>query len=192
MELRKRNVLAILAVWFIAAIVIGRNKLLASFPFPFPQVVLILLTLCVLIAYWKIAGLRQWVFSLPSEALVVIHTVRFIGVYFLVLYDQKRLPYEFAVIGGWGDIVVASLAMFIVTARMLGRGFTSKWLLVWNGIGFIDIIYVVSTAGRLGMRDPASMVELTHFPLAMLPLFVVPLIISTHIFLFFVLLRGDA
>ena len=48
----------------------------------------------------------------------------------------------------------------------------------------MDILFVVVTAARLGLADPASMMELTHLPLSLLPTFLVPLIIASHVVVF--------
>jgi hypothetical protein len=47
-----------------------------------------------------------------------------------------------------------------------------------------DILYVVGTAARLAFADPASMSALLRLPLALLPTFLVPLIIASHVFIF--------
>ena len=52
---------------------------------------------------------------------------------------------------------------------------------IWNTLGFIDILFVVTTATRLALRDPDSMVALLQLPLSLLPTFLVPLIMFTHI-----------
>lgn len=148
------------------------------------------MTFCVLFVFWKVQSFKSWCISFPPEYFVALHGVRFIGFYFLFLYREQRLPYEFAVVGGWGDIGVAVLALLIVLHRFLFGALKREWLLAWNVIGLIDILYVVTTAARLGMHRPNSMQELTHLPLSLLPLFIVPLIISSHVVLFFVLLRN--
>jgi hypothetical protein len=57
-------------------------------------------------------------------------------------------------------------------------------VLVWNVIGLIDILFVAATAARLAAADPSSMRALLHLPLSLLPTFLVPLIIATHVWLF--------
>ena len=46
-----------------------------------------------------------------------------------------------------------------------------------------DILFVVVTAARLGVADPESMAALLRLPLSLLPTFLVPLIIASHVVL---------
>src|SRR5690606_12113333 len=108
------------------------------------------------------------------------HLIRFIAAYFLYLTARERLPEPF-VYAGWADIAVAVWAL-VLLATGLGRSTAS--LLVWNIVGLVDILAVVVAAARLGVREPASIVELTRLPLGLLPTFIVPVIIASHVLLF--------
>jgi hypothetical protein len=138
-----------------------------------------------LIAYGFSSELRGWISSVPLAWLVSVHLVRFVGFYFLWLY-HGQLPFAFAVLGGWGDIVVATLALVLLVLRPNSRAIYQ----VWNALGFADILFVVSTATRLALSDPASMATLLRFPWSLLPTFIVPLIIFTHVVIF-LRLKGD-
>jgi hypothetical protein len=48
----------------------------------------------------------------------------------------------------------------------------------------IDILCVIGNAARMGLSDPASMAQLLHLPLSLLPTFLVPVIVTSHILLF--------
>ena len=56
--------------------------------------------------------------------------------------------------------------------------------LAWNVVGLIDIVFVVVNAGRVAMADPDGMRALLQLPFILLPLFLVPLVIATHLLLF--------
>jgi hypothetical protein len=68
--------------------------------------------------------------------------------------------------------------------------FAKTLLLIWNSIGLIDIIFVVSSALRFGLKDWQSMHALRELPLSLLPTFLVPLIIAAHILIFVRLIRA--
>lgn len=51
-------------------------------------------------------------------------------------------------------------------------------------MGFVDIIFVVFSALRFGLRDWQSMHPLRELPLSLLPTFLVPLIIVSHVLIF--------
>ena len=134
--------------------------------------------------------MRRWATRVDVRVFVAFHLTRFVGIYFLVLYGRGELPYEFAVIGGWGDIIVAMLAIpLIATGPPTSRRRIAY--LAWNAVGLADILFVVATATRLALADPSSLAPLLRLPLSLLITFVVPIVIATHIWLFRRLREGD-
>jgi hypothetical protein len=170
-------------LWFLAAVAAGYFLVLQRIPPPATQAILLGLTALTLSAYFRLAPLRAWVDALDPRALVQFHLTRFVGIYFLLLYRQGELPYDFAVKGGIGDIVVAIFASLLVFAPFEETR-RLRLLVIWNVIGLVDILLVVLTAVRLNLTDPYQMRALTHLPLSLLPTFLVPLIIATHVILF--------
>lgn len=109
--------------------------------------------------------------------------MRFIGFYFLVLHARGELPRAFAVPGGWGDIATATLALLVATMSAETR-LGKRAYLAWIVFGLLDILFVVATATRLFLADPDSMCALLRLPFSLLPTFIVPLILATHVMLF--------
>ncbi len=184
-----RTVLRVLLLWLAAAIGVGRSGVLASLRFPAPQLVLLGITVVCLLAVALVPRLRGWALQADERVLVAFHLTRFVGAWFLVLFAQGRLPFLFAVVGGWGDILVAVLA---VPLLLMGRadGWRRPVYTVWNVVGLADILFVVVTAARSAMTDPASMQVLLLPPLNLLLTFVVPIILVTHLVLGYRLSRG--
>ncbi|MFB3106877.1 MAG: hypothetical protein ACE1ZA_18405 [Pseudomonadales bacterium] len=172
-----------LPLWLGIAVVLGASGRIETLQPPAPQLVLVALTAGTLAALWLVQSLRAWVQVVDVRWLVGFHLTRFVGVYFLLLYRQGELPYAFAVPGGWGDIVVAALAMVLI-ATGPPHGSRRRIFLAWNVLGLIDILFVVATATRLAFANPLSMAALLRFPLSLLPTFVVPLVIAIHVVLF--------
>ena len=141
------------------------------------------LTALVLLACWKITLIRVWTLKVDVRWLVLFHLTRlFAGAYFLLLCQRSQLPCAFARPAGWGDIVVAVLALAVVGAMRVE--FAKTLLLIWNTIGLIDIIFVVFSALRFGLKDWQSMHALRELRLSLLPTFLVPLIIASHVLIF--------
>jgi hypothetical protein len=168
-------------VWFLLALIVGATGLLASIPPPFPQTVLISLVIFLLLLLWKSTVFRDWSLNIDIRTLLLIHLTRFVGIYFLILYSRGELPYDFAVIGGWGDIIVAATSLLVMLFSPTGGLVGIVIYFVWNLFGFIDILFVVITAGRFAISDPNSMMALTNLPLSLLPTFIVPIIIYSHV-----------
>lgn len=178
-------------LWFATAVAVGRVSLLQRLPPPAIPGILFGLTALLLYGYFRVAALRAWADALDLRALVLLHVTRFVGIYFLVLYGRGELPHDFAVPGGIGDIVVATLALVVALAP-LGPPLRSRAISIWNVIGLVDILLVAFTAARLNLSDPSQLRALTHLPLSLLPTFLVPLIIASHFVIFNRLARASA
>ncbi len=178
-----RTVAATLLVWLLLAVAVGASGQLQRLQPPAPQVVLLLLTLGTLAALWFFRPISTWATAVDPRWFVSFHFTRFVGIYFLVLYERGELPFAFAVPGGWGDIAVAAVAVLLVIAGA-PHGRRRGAYVAWNVLGLVDILFVVATATRLAIADPQSMAALLRLPLSLLPTFVVPIVIATHIWLF--------
>lgn len=174
----------LVGAWFVLALAVGASGLLRSARPPLPPVLIVLLTASLLVLFWQWPALHGWASTVDIRALILIHVSRFVGAYFLVLHARGELPYAFAVPGGWGDIAVATAAL-VIGLPSLSQG---RWgwpiVFAWNTAGLVDILLVVTTAARLGSADPQSMAALFRLPLSLLPTFLVPIIIATHIVIF--------
>jgi hypothetical protein len=173
----------VLWLWFAAALAVGYFRVLPRLPPPAIQGIIFGLTGLLLIAYFRLAAVRTWVNALDIRALVLLHVTRFVGFYFLVLYQRGELPRAFAVPGGIGDIIVATTALGVALAP-LEHVTRLRAIVIWNVVGLFDIMMVVVTATRINLTTPGELRALTHLPLSLLPTFLVPLIIATHVILF--------
>ncbi|MBW7905718.1 MAG: hypothetical protein LC135_00575 [Phycisphaerae bacterium] len=149
---------------------------------PAPQIVLVALTGLTIGALATVGVLRRWAASVDVRVLVSVHLTRFVGLYFLYLWRRGELPYDFAVPGGIGDIIVAAGALGVLLVR--DETARRRAVLAWNVVGLADILFVVATAVRLALTDPESMSALLRLPLCLLPTFLVPIVIATHVLIF--------
>jgi hypothetical protein len=180
---RPTAVLIGLGLWLVVAVTLGASGRLQALQPPLPQLTLLALTAGALWATARVPAVRAWALSVDVRILVGFHLTRFVGSYFLVLYGRGELPYAFAVPGGWGDILVASLAVLLLLGGPPETVRRLRAYVVWNVLGLLDILFVVATAARLGFAAPASMQALLRLPLSLLPTFLVPLIITSHVLL---------
>ncbi len=170
-------------VWFLAALVVGASGVLLRAAPRTPQLLLVLLTAVLIVSGVMVPSFRAWLSSVDLRSVIAMHLTRFVGIYFLVLYARGLLPFDFAVLGGWGDIVIAASAVaWLVLVREPAAHRPLLW--AWNLCGLIDIVFVVATAARMATVDPASMGPLRTLPLSLLPTFLVPLIIASHVLIF--------
>jgi hypothetical protein len=180
---RSGTVVIVIGLWLIAATVLAMTPLVALLQPPAPPFVVFGLAFTVLAAGRLSRGFGTWLATVDLRWLVGLHLTRFVGAYFLYLYAHGRLPHDFAVPGGVGDVAVATLAAVLLLwgpPRDAGRRAAYG---AWNVLGLLDILFVVVTAGRRGLANAASMAELLQLPLSLLPTFLVPLIIASHVVL---------
>ena len=179
-----RRYIVVGLVWLAAALTLGATGATTRWRPPTPQLVLGGLTVLLLAAVVARPRFRRWLATLDLRWLVAVHLTRFVGLYFLLLYYRDgALPRAFAVPGGWGDIIVATMALGLLLAggKLDGR---PRLVGAWNAFGLLDILFVVATASRLALADPDSMNALLRLPLSLLVTFLVPIIIADHIVVF--------
>ena len=173
---------AILLAWFCFALAVGVGGSFRNASTPVVTLTVCTLAALTLIAGWKIPLFRNWAATVDLRVLISLHLVRFVGIYFLVLGGRGALPEMFAKPAGIGDIAVASVAVVLLVVPNI-----PSWqivLRIWNFFGFIDIVFVAFSALRSGLQDWQAMAPLRELPLSLLPTFLVPLIIASHVLIF--------
>jgi hypothetical protein len=180
-----------LALWFCGAVALGASGVLVGVRPPMPQVLIAVLTIASISVVFSVPLFRSWADAVAVRPLVALHLTRVVGVYFLILARQCALSPRFAMPAGYGDIVVATLALGLILIGPPGTEWRRGLYLGWNSLGLVDILLVVGNAARIGMSDPGSMQPLLRLPLNLLPTFLVPVIITSHVILFRRLLRSE-
>jgi hypothetical protein len=113
--------------------------------------------------------------------LALPHTLRVVGILFLIVMALGHLPAAFALPAGLGDIAIGLSAPFV--ARKLARGTGRAGALRFNVLGILDLI-VAGSIGFLLLELVAvtpSTAPLTLLPLALVPTTAVPLAVALHI-----------
>ncbi|MFN0202188.1 MAG: hypothetical protein ACKVTZ_11745 [Bacteroidia bacterium] len=132
--------------------------------------------------FWKILE------NVKLSALVRIHIFRLVGVFFLIGWFYGILPKSFAFIGGLGDIFAALTAIFVAMLIDKKAKHYQKITLIWNIIGFWDIVSVIVSAIYITKQaidtNTQGVLEMTKFPFCLIPAFAPATIIFLHICIF--------
>lgn len=130
--------------------------------------------------------LRRTLAAIPNDWLVRVQFYRVLGVIFLILYAAGRLPWQFALPAGLGDFAVGLLAPSVATAYARGSSGATRRARLWNAFGIADLVIAVAmgfltspTPLQLAAFDrPTTLIGI--FPLALIPVYMVPLSILLH------------
>jgi len=174
-----------LAGWFAFATLLAAVAPLSRAPFLVPLAVFGTILGGVLL-YRRSSTIRAAVQRLDTRTLLAVHLVRApIGIMFLFMYAAGSLPAIFAVRAGIGDTLAGLTALLLVlavpTAALSKRH--RKYLFAWNTLGLIDIAMSVGTGQKVLLldRDPIAIATVQAFPLPLIPFFVVPAVVLTHL-----------
>src|SRR5262249_32871370 len=117
--------------------------------------------------------------------LLLLHAFRFVGLAFLVPgVVSPDLPAAWARPAAYGDIVAAILALLALAGLKSSLGPVLVWL--FNVWGSADLLYAFYQGNQVGL-EPGQL-GAGYFSVTML----VPLLLITHVLVFWLLLSGDA
>jgi hypothetical protein len=183
------SISALLVTWFFAALVLswsgfyqGSGSRIPTIPFG------LLIPIAAGVAlFWRWPLLRRIIDSVPQSWIVSVQVYRVEGLIFLTLYAGGWLPGAFAWPAGVGDVIVGLLAPVVGVAYMRGVRGSTGLLWAWNLLGLADLVVAVTT-GFLTSPSPLQLLALdrpneliSSFPLAMIPVFLVPLSVLLHL-----------
>ena len=150
------------------------------------------------IALWRSDSIARLVSAIPLHWLVAAQVYRVGGGIFLVLWADGRLPWQFALPAGIGD-VVTGIAAVVVAAQLARNAIgADKATYAWCLFGIADLIVAVAM-GAMTSPGQAHLLALdapnllmTAYPLVMVPTFAVPLALMLHGLVLLRLRRGAA
>jgi hypothetical protein len=189
-----------LSLWFVLVVVLAATRALyyehgLGAPGLGIAVTLPIVILCFVVA--REQSLREAFRGVPLWLLISVHTVRLLGVSFVILYAAHRLPAPFAPVAGWGDIFVGATALPVAWFAYRRPADARPIISIWNSVGMVDLIAAVglgvfSSPGpqRLIFAEPSSAI-MTTLPWLLIPGFLVPLLFAVHIGIFVRLTRRN-
>ena len=138
------------------------------------------------IALWQLESIARLVSAIPLHWLVAAQVYRVAGGVFLVLWADGRLPWQFALPAGIGDVTTGIVAV-VLAARLAQDAIGAhRATYVWSLFGIADLVVAIAmgamtSPGRahlLALEAPNLLA--TAYPLVMVPTFAVPLALILH------------
>jgi hypothetical protein len=122
----------------------------------------------------------------PQSWITGVQVYRALGAMFLALWLQGRMPGEFALPAGTGDVIVGLTAPFVAWLNAKQSPSAPAATIIWNLFGIADLVIAVGT-GFLTSLSPYQMLAFDHpnaliaqDPFVLVPTFFVPLSIILH------------
>lgn len=176
----------VLTVWAVAlSVIAARGGFLQVDGQNVPPVgiAFVILLAAASLALWRSASLRRLLTN--QKILIRLQVWRLEGGVFLLLMLTGQLPALFALPAGVGDMLVGATAFW--AARQVDRAGGKRRAIVFNVLGLTDLLVAV-TLGVTTNRGPAQLFItapssslLGQFPLALVPTFLVPIVMVLHV-----------
>lgn len=190
-----------LTLWFVLVTIMAVTEVLTyqhGVGAPGLGVAVILPIVILSVGVLRSPSLRRALQTIPLYMLIGVHAIRVLGVTFLILYAAGRLPAPFAPVAGWGDVMVGLAAGPVAWLVYKHGAAVRPTVLVWNILGLLDLaaaigLGAVSSPGPLQLifTEPGSAI-MTTLPWLLIPGFLVPLLASTHLAVFYRLNRSES
>jgi hypothetical protein len=176
--------LPVFFIWFCAAVAVGALRLLEQGPEFLFVVVMWSLTLLTLLVAFLNKRVREWWYEVDLRLLIALHVSRFVGFAFLMYGSKGLLPKEWAETAGYGDIAVAATALGAIAVLSFPQRRFPRSAILWNLFGFAEILHVLYGGMQYVRTHAAPPAEMLKLPMSLLPTFLVPLILATHVMIF--------
>ena len=179
-------ILTVVTVWATLITLGSASGFFSTLPLPLLAPVAAIFLISVVMLYFKIGSFQSWVHDFGLRNLTAIHVWRIAATALFFWYGAKAmLPEIFVFNAGWGDLLAGILA---VVAIVLPFRLRNYW--TFHVIGFADFILAVGTGMAFSLLAVPTMDNIVTFPLALIPLFGVPISGATHIMAFHMMRKG--
>jgi hypothetical protein len=150
------------------------------------------------LALWQSESVARLVSAIPLHWLVAAQVYRVAGGIFLVLWAAGRLPWQFALPAGTGDVVTGIVA--VVVAAQLARNAVGahRATYAWCLFGVADLVVAITMGAMTSPGRPHLLafdtpnLLISSYPLVMVPTLAVPLALMLHGLVLLRLRRGAA
>ena len=167
----QQNVFLALAVWATTVAIASYLGLFSHIPASGIALLVILSLVTLVVLYYRSPALNHYINNLPPRQLIIFHLWRIVaGFAFLYYGSQNLLPERFVINVGYGDLAVG----FLVPIVLLGKPSIGKYV-AFHLFGQLDFILAVGTGLTFLVSQVPLMENIATFPIALIPLFGVPL-----------------
>lgn len=198
--MQKLSIVAVTGLWIGLAIALATTGIYAATATPVP-VVGVMAGLPVIVvagAALLSARVREVLLALPVPLLVGLHTTRVVGGFMVLLAMQGRLSGPFPQAAGWGDIIVALMAVPLTWAAARHPEGSRGAVLAWNILGALDLVTALSLGAASAPGSPIQIFggtigssAMTVLPWSGIPTLLVPFYLITHGIIFARLARAN-
>jgi hypothetical protein len=188
-----------LLIWFAVALWLGRAGVFVARTAVVPPIPFAIL-LPIAVGLYLLASSRRFaaVFEvIPQSWLTGVQIYRVLGAMFLALWTQNRMPGEFALPAGTGDVIVGLAAPIVAWLNAAHSPSARNATIAWNIFGVADLVIAVGS-GFLTSPSPYQMLAfdrpnelIVEYPFVLVPAFFVPLSIILHVLSLWKLRRAD-
>jgi len=140
-----------------------------------------------------LAGLTLCLVASPSlrslltnqQNLIRLNVWRLVGAVFVALMFTRQVPALWALPAGLGDVAIGATAFWVAGRLNEPRGVHRA--IIFNVLGLLDLVVAVGLGMTISpgptqlFRLMPSGEVLTHFPLVLVPTFLVPLAVMVHV-----------
>ena len=178
-----------LIVWLAIAQYLGSaNMYFATTDAAVPTVLLGLLIPLIIAAVglWLSGSIASLVSAIPLPWIVAAQIYRVGGGIFLVLWADGRLPWQFALPAGIGDVTTGCFAVVVAALLAQKAAGARRAAYAWCLFGIADLVVAVMMGAMTSPGRPhlfaleAPNLLITSYPLVMIPTFAVPLALMLH------------
>jgi hypothetical protein len=124
--------------------------------------------------------------AMPLPWIVAAQVFRVGGGIFLVLWADGRLPWQFALHAGIGDVTTGCFAVIVAVQLVQRAAGARRAAYAWSIFGIADLAVAITMGALTSPGLPhllaldAPNLLITSYPLVMIPTFAVPLALMLH------------
>jgi hypothetical protein len=180
---------AIVLVWLaIAQHIGGANLYFATTDTAVPTLLLGLTIPLVIAAagLWLSNAVASLLSAIPLHWLVAAQVYRIGGGMFLILWADGRLPWQFALPAGIGDVATGLLGLLLAARLSRNADGILDRVFAWCLFGIADLVVAIAMGAMTSPGRPhvlafdAPNLLITSYPLVMVPTYAVPLALILH------------